>query len=1144
MQAFGVWIFLGLALGLAGAVSGCRREPVAVGPSPRVIEAMNRGVSLMGQYQYDGAVKAFEEALAADPGLTEARINLAIARFNRAQKEQRDLEAGGELLDSVLKQEPTNTRALYFKGIVAQHVGQTEAAVSLFNQVVQQRPDDGVAWYLLGLCKQRLGQGAETELQRAIELRPYLGSAYYRLWQVYQAADQPEKAAPYLDQFKQLRENPLVETIELPQYNQMGDLALVLPLPARRLSPITRSTFAADPRRALFRTPDSLACGVRGTLSTTAPLPFGGLAAGDLDGDGQLDLALTRHDADGRGRLLVLRGDGAGGFADVTATMGLDAVSEPLSCALGDYDNDGRPDLLVGGAGGAQLLRGSEDGRLRDVTDASGLGATRVPARGVLFLDADHDGDLDLFVAGSAGTGNQLWNNNADGSFTNLAPAAGLVLEDATTVGVLPGDLDGDRDQDLVLLREGQPVKLLLNELSGRYRTVEAASSVRADRGGVLQDVNGDSHLDLVALGGSPPQLQLCLGDGRAQLRPDPTFDSCARSAASWGELRGVRAADLDLDGDLDLVVFAQAGHVLFNDGGGRFVLQPNVWSPPATAELVGAELIDLSGDLVADLVQLERGPTSQVTLRRSELTPPSTAAAIVPTGMRSRDKRTRSPASGYGTILVARAGLSEQKLVYAGLAGGTFQSQLPAVLGLRGAGQADYVQLRWPDGVTQVEVGLRSGQVQTVAELERKISSCPVLFAWNGTRFECVTDCAGVGGLGYFVAPGEYATPRSLEHLKIEPHQLRARDGVYELRITEPMEECAYVDRLELLVVDHPHGWQVYPDERLAVAGPAPTHELLAVEQPIRPRRAIGPGGQDCTDRLAEVDRFYAYSPALDRRFFGFCQPHTLELDFGDQFAGTRPDQRVFLFLHGYLEYPYSQTVYAAGQARVGWQPIRIDRRQPDGQWKNIVPDAGAFGGMARMITIDLTGLVRGPDCRLRLTSNLEIYYDQAFLATVRPLDGVHSRSIPLTRATLRHAGFAREYSPDGRQPLLYDYERSDATAPFHVLKGAYTRYGPVEELLSDFDDRYAILGPGDEIALSFDAATAGDPPPGTTRSFILVCQAWCKDMDLYTGTPQTLTPLPYAAMSRYPYPDTERYPETEAHRRYHATYNTRQVE
>jgi hypothetical protein len=602
--------------------------------------------------------------------------------------------------------------------------------------------------------------------------------------------------------------------------------------------------------------------------------------------------------------------------------------------------------------------------------------------------------------------------------------------------------------------------------------------------------------------------------------------------------------ADLDLDGDLDVLCLGAELHMLLNDGRGRFVFQERLWKPEAGKVLAAIEVVDLTGDLVPDLVFLESGSSNRVAIAAGQLTPPSTALAVQLTGIRSRDGRTRSPASGFGVNLILRSGLREQRWFYSGQSGSPYQSILPIVLGLGGSGKADYLGLTWPDGVTQFEVAMTAGQTHKVAELQRKVSSCPVLFAWNGQRFEFVTDFAGVGGLGYFSAPGVTAPPQVLEHVKIESGQLRPRDNRLELRVTEPMEETAYIDRLELRVIDHPASQRVYPDERLAISGSAPTHELLVVSQPQFPIKATDPAGHDCVENLRRVDRHYAYEPSLDRRYIGFCKPHTLELDFDNGLQSFHPSDRVFLFIHGFIEYPYSQTVYAASQSGISWEPIRIDRQEADGRWITMVPDAGVPGGMARMMTVELTGRLTAGTRRLRLTTNLEIYYDQVFAARLAGRDLVTVRDVPLLEATLRRAGFAREYSPDGRLPLIYDYEHSDATAPFHVLKGAYTRYGPVRELLGQFDDRYVRVGPGDEIALAFDASGLPEPGADYERSYILVSHAYCKDMDLYTATPQTVEPLPFAAMSRYPYPNTESFPDTPEQRRDRQTYHTRIVE
>lgn len=1140
------WFLMG-CVGLGGWMCGAgvaAAAPPVAPPAPAVIEAINRGVSLMGQYQYDGAARAFAQAVQAAPGLLDAQVNLAIALFNRGQKETRDLDRAGELLQAVLKQEPEQVRALYFQGLLLAHLGKSEEALGYFEKVLRRRPEEGVTWYLLGMCQQRVGQPAEPSLLRAVQYRPNLYSAYYKLYQLAALAGQTDKAKEYMEKFKQLRESPLGEAIELPQYNQMGDLALARPLDLSPAVSPTRGVFTAAAPTEVVR-----------WVGRDAPAPasarptIGGLAMGDFNRDGILDAVVAAPSLSG-GSLVLLLGKAPGRFTEATASSGLQAVTNALSCAVGDFDNDEIPDLFVAGVGGNWLFKGRGDGTFTNVTAQTGLGGGHAVSRSALFLDADHDGDLDLFVC-NAGTSQgaspaacELWNNNGDGAFTNIAASAGVACPDSRAVAVLAGDLDGDRDTDLVLLCDGRPARLFFNDLLGHYHEGDwGGLAPRGELGGALQDFDGDGTLDLLVLGGDPPQPQLFLGDGRGHFRASTTFGPSAAAVAAQGACRGLRVVDLDLDGDLDIVCFGREGMALLNDGRGRFALQPGPWTTGAPGPIAAVEVCDLTGDGTPDCLTVLAGAPGVLALSAGRLVPPATALILEPTGMRGRDKRTRSPASGYGVSLTARTGLREQRWVEQGLSGGPCQSSRPVVFGLAGAPQADYVQLQWPDGVTQVETALRAGPRHKIAETQRKISSCPVLFAWNGQRFGFVTDFAGVGGLGYFSAPGVYAPPQVLEHIKIEPGQLRPRDGFFELRVTEPMEEAAYVDRLELLAIDHPAGQTVFPDERLALAGPPPTHELLVAEEPIFAVRATGPRGEDGTEALRQVDRVYAFEPPLDRRFVGFCRPHTLELDFGDRLSKFGPRDRVFLFLNGSIEYPYSSTIYAASQARVGWEPIRIERQDEAGQWHTLVPDAGAPGGMARTITVELTGRLGGPRCRLRLSSNLEIFYDRVFVARHAGPRDVTVRTVPLAAAALRRVGFAREVSPDGRLPLLYEYDLPETTAPFLTLRGAYTRYGEVKELLAQIDDRYVIMGPGEEIALRFTATPLPAPAPGRTRSFILVSHAYCKDMDLYTGTPRTLEPLPFQAMSRYPYPPAEHYPDTPAHRRYRQEYNTRPV-
>ena len=138
---------------------------------------------------------------------------------------------------------------------------------------------------------------------------------------------------------------------------------------------------------------------------------------------------------------------------------------------------------------------------------------------------------------------------------------------------------------------------------------------------------------------------------------------------------------------------------------------------------------------------------------------------------------------------------------------------------------------------------------------------------------------------------------------------------------------------------------------------------------------------------------------------------------------------------------------------------------------------------------------------------------------------------------------GFSAEARPDGQEPPIPDYERVTQRSPWKVLPGRYTRLGDVASLLARSDDMFVIAKPGDEVVLSFDAARAGQPPDGWTRTFLLVGDGFSKEMDINSASPDAVEPLPFHRMTRYPYTAPERYPDTPAYVRYRDTYNTRIV-
>jgi hypothetical protein len=143
---------------------------------------------------------------------------------------------------------------------------------------------------------------------------------------------------------------------------------------------------------------------------------------------------------------------------------------------------------------------------------------------------------------------------------------------------------------------------------------------------------------------------------------------------------------------------------------------------------------------------------------------------------------------------------------------------------------------------------------------------------------------------------------------------------------------------------------------------------------------------------------------------------------------------------------------------------------------------------------------------------------------------------------ADLHYRGFSRVYRKGGRYgPFWFDYSDVSEDPAWLPLQGMFTRYGDVLPLVTDADDMYVVFGPGDEITIEFDAGEAPALPAGWTRDFLLYSDSWLKDADLNTATGQSVGPLPFHGMSRYPYGADETYPDTPEHRRYLREYNTR---
>ena len=856
------------------------------------------------------------------------------------------------------------------------------------------------------------------------------------------------------------------------------------------------------------------------------------LAAGDVDGDGTDDLFVSNWSPAQSASVARLYRVQGGFVRDVAGQSGVSLPRGARFATFADYDNDGWLDLFaIGGEGRGHLFRNSGTGTFADVTTSARV-ADVGDARKALFVDLDHDGDLDLFLVG--GARRVVYRNNLDGTFADATTALGLSGGERERDAVF-GDFDRDGRVDLFVTGDRGPGALLHNEGMQRFRDVSGTSGVTgpgSSGAAVVGDYDNDGFLDLfvASTAATDPLLWRNKGDG--------SFEADRRSSAALQTLRGRAAShatflDYDNDGWLDLIVAGSRGQtsrglaLLRNDGTGRFVDRSAAIPDRVRANGGSAVAVsDVDDDGDQDLFLIDG--TGAARLLRNDLGNSNLAVNVELKGLRTGSGKNN--ALGVGARMELRAGEIYQTRVVTGRV---------THFGLGPHLKADVLRVEWPNGVPQTVYF--PGSDQDVVERELLKGSCAFVYVWDGKRFRFVTDAMWRSALGMPLGLMGSSTAfapagASQEFVRISGDILQPRDGRYVIQITEELWETAYADEIKLVAVDRPDSVDVFVDERFVPPGPV-TLRLFQIAQRTPPLSATDERGNDVLPALRDADDVYV-SNLTPLQYQGVVEPHHVILDLGPE-AGR---DGTFLFLRGWI-YPTDASINVAlgQQSAVKLFMPSLEVRDAAGRWRTVA-DIGFPSGKDKTIVVDLSGRFPTADHHVRIRTNMQIYWDQAFVARDLADGPAKITTLAPLSADLHFRGFSRMYRKGGRYgPYWFDYDDVATESPWRPIEGAFTRFGDVRTLLGNPDDMYVIMGPGDEATVQFDASSATSLAPGWKRDFLLYTDGWIKDSDLNTAFGTTVAPLPYHGARAYPFAQGDAYPTDSLRRRYLREYNTR---
>ena len=790
-------------------------------------------------------------------------------------------------------------------------------------------------------------------------------------------------------------------------------------------------------------------------------------------------------------------------------------VSEPWQARIADYNNDGLDDVFLFSSNDGHLLAQGSNSSFSDVSAAAGMAGpdvTHPGARDALWLDFDHDGDVDLLIADSSGR-LVLWLNRGNGTFVDESAAAKIPKDLNNVQNIAAGDMNDDESIDVVLATSDGTVRQLNNDGLGIFSEYRPESAWPNGTICAVEDLDDDLRRDVAIASGQ--QLNIVLANGQ---RATVDLGKCVADK--------IKFTDYDNDGWLDVLVLGREDGSVPEVGVLRLLRNAGAapWQDVTTeAGLNEVKLNPLHEVSTADLDNdgdtdfLATATDGSGMLLRNE-------GGNRNGQLKLRLRGTRSNRSAIGTLIEIRSGSFRlSRMVF----------QFPIEIGIADLDSLDSVKTIWPNGIVKNDIWVNPKEILNVEEPFVSAGSCPYLYAWNGQSFHFVTDVLGASPLGLSLRRGTFVPADTNEFVWLGDDGAMQPDGDgYKIQIADELREILYLDHVELVVIDHPAGTEAHPSTKLRPP-PFTTGDVWLVEQRKNLLQAVDSAGTQWTDELQQIDDQLTEPPQrMHPQLRGLTEPHSLELDFGPINTGTP----LVLALTGWLQWGDASVNIAASQNPDLPNPWPKLEAWTGNDWSEVNVCVGLPAGKTKTILVDLDSVLPTGTQRLRLTTAYEVYWDRISMF-VRSDQQVNRHSLPVVAANLQWRGFPKQIRRHSRAPITSDPTMISPTAPWRTLPiGWCTRYGDVTELVTERDDHLAILNGGDGLIVKFGGRLP-ELPSDWQRDFFVQLDGWDKDSDYNVRCGDRVEPLPRHDMDQQRYGELPEPETTEWMKR----YNTR---